>query len=303
MEGVAAALLEAIGPHGVRMLSAAPLAVAFVVMQATVLPMRRRALFVLVQMALFLVLTPLEGAPGVKNLAVMALLVLSPLPFYSAAADARAFVVSACGLAISAGELLSSIVWIAMVGGSLGPDTILAHPGIRLACEMLGTSVIAICCLVFSHMGRNNHRLYPDHAPSALAYYPSTQLLLLIGASSLVSWGLRYSPHALEPLACLGGLLALTIGCLALDARLIVVWRHYQQGMRDKEQMDALMGQFDESLRRYPQLEEEAARFSRMRHDLRNHLQVATVLIERGDYDQARAYLESLEASYGEWEG
>lgn len=39
---------------------------------------------------------------------------------------------------------------------------------------------------------------------------------------------------------------------------------------------------------------------AKLRHDLRNHLSVIQLLAERGDYQEARAYLEETQAAVGE---
>ena len=90
------------------------------------------------------------------------------------------------------------------------------------------------------------------------------------------------------------GTAALSLVCFAADAALFASMGRYARKVRDEERAEALQRQLDSYLGDYAPVAEALERTSRMRHDLRNQVQVIEALGERGDYVAARDHAREL---------
>ena len=86
----------------------------------------------------------------------------------------------------------------------------------------------------------------------------------------------------------------LTAACLAVDALMVVTMDRYRMGQLERQRAEALEGQLNACLSGYAGLAAQVEEASHLRHDLRNHLQVAGALVERGDLERAGAYIADV---------
>lgn len=95
----------------------------------------------------------------------------------------------------------------------------------------------------------------------------------------------------------LAALLALS-GCALADTSLFVASRRHFEAQRERDCADALEQNLRTCLREEADCMDSLRQAARVRHDLRNHLQVLDGLIQRGRTDDARAYVGRLRELY-----
>lgn len=82
--------------------------------------------------------------------------------------------------------------------------------------------------------------------------------------------------------------------CLLVDAYLLYVINRYEGRLLGEERVRMLEGQLGEYLGRYESVAENIGRVARLRHDVRNQLQVVGDLAERGERDRAKEMLDAM---------
>lgn len=92
-------------------------------------------------------------------------------------------------------------------------------------------------------------------------------------------------------------LLAL-VGCALTDISLFAASRRHFEAQRERSRADALEQNLRACLREEADCVEALRQAARIRHDLRNHLQVLDGLIQRGRADEARDYATRLRELY-----
>lgn len=94
------------------------------------------------------------------------------------------------------------------------------------------------------------------------------------------------------------GLTALAIMCVVVDALLYVAYERFRQKQREDLRLQLLESQLDGYLAAYGSALESVEQVSKMRHDLRNHLQVISTLCAQGDFAAARSHLQTLRSRF-----
>lgn len=82
--------------------------------------------------------------------------------------------------------------------------------------------------------------------------------------------------------------------CFLTDFFIMLSAERASRAISARERSRALELQIDEILAEYEDLANQAATISRLRHDVRNHIQTANALVHRGCIQQAREYLIAM---------
>lgn len=86
----------------------------------------------------------------------------------------------------------------------------------------------------------------------------------------------------------------LSVVLVVMDVLLYWEFDRYNKKRREEQRLDMLQKQVGVYLDEYRATFEGIEQVSKMRHDLRNQLQVVALLNEQGNYDEARGHLETL---------
>lgn len=189
------------------------------------------------------------------------------------------------------GEALGTALWIAVTGMESGTyEGAILHPWVMLAVKAAFVVEELACALVIGRLfGRAIEGEGGRRAVLRFLALPVVQTVLLVqllnmqlyeqGSDQLFSWGIYVS------------------ATLFLLTDLVAV--RYLEGARkamlSEARARAKERQLEEYLERYAEATRASAYVARLRHDARNHLQVASALIERGAWDEARDYLSECE--------
>lgn len=260
------------------------------VVLARMLPMRHPALFVLVEVVANLPVVYLRDAfPLARLLFVFEMNFVLPWLFWRASNSQKAIAALLGMVVMSVSEVSGALTWTTLSGGMpLSNEVAVLWPA------QYGAAVL-VWLLVMLLLGEFVARVFGGLIQTAFGggmrlwfVIPLTQLVLL-GAP--MSWGQfaldntsgYYVMPVLLLLLCLSvDLLMLCTACRAREARLA-------------ERGSALLQQrLDDYLAECDRLLADVTEVARLRHDLRNHLQVTSALIDRGDMASAERYAHGV---------
>lgn len=220
----------------------------------------------------------------------------------------RVVVCSLCMFFQTFAELASGVVWVSLTGlGVMDNRLAYGHASCFLL-AMLANLAVQVLVMgafgklyrrLFSASERDAHMASNDHAdPSMrwvrrLALFPVIQVALVYAMVWVVFDVVRGEATYV---ATAFGLFAL---CVVADVLLLVqLGRSFRQRQAELEAalLEERVQSYLEELASMQNLLDDTAR---LRHDLRNHRAVVQALCDRGEYDEARRYLESLGGSLG----
>lgn len=132
---------------------------------------------------------------------------------------------------------------------------------------------------------------YDDSSKGTLAYagFSAAQSLFLMLMDTIGLYMLSEQRSWFFWAAVMGSL------CLGIDLLLFFSMRRYQAKRLEDRRREALERQLNEYLAQSRQVVREIADASKLRHDLRNQVQVISALAERDDVEHARKLVEELE--------
>ena len=82
--------------------------------------------------------------------------------------------------------------------------------------------------------------------------------------------------------------------CFGVDALLLLAVGRFRGKVRDDARAADLSGELDRYLSDYKVTVEMAQRSARLRHDLRNQVQVVNALAERGEFQLAEQHIDAM---------
>lgn len=222
--------------------------------------------------------------------------VVAPMALLGGSFPRRLIVMTVCLLLQSCAEMVGAGLWVLMTGlGTMDNNLAWEHP---LPFLLSGTVGHLVCLpLMLAGVMKAYRHWFPlrkgcadveGATPSWLVWYslfPVTQLLLLVMIESIVTDHCHGDPvYTLV-------ILVLFFLCFVADSLLAASMAQSAK----KEQADFEAAALEKSvaacLEQVKIMEAEMMEVSRLRHDLRNHVQVAQLLAAQGRYEEARAYL------------
>ena len=153
-------------------------------------------------------------------------------------------------------------------------------------CIVVAAVALAACALVIcvarARRYRRARRLW------TLALFPLLQVaFLLLGYWTVV----RYCG---ADIALLRVCAVLAVLCLGVDAVVLLSISRLRRRARDEARARLLREQLDAYLKDYQLTVEKMEASARMRHDLRNQVQIVNALAERGEFDLAQHHIAAM---------
>ena len=130
-----------------------------------------------------------------------------------------------------------------------------------------------------------------DEVPAVLrhfAWFPIMQFTLLSIAFFVITYQCDLDAVMNLALSVIAGL------CAVVDVLLLRSFSRANRAVRQAARAEAMQAQLDEYLRFYEQTMEQVTSAARVRHDLRNQVQVASAMAERGEFEHAHRYVQGM---------
>ena len=268
--------------------------------QATLLPMRKRWLFVtieaLLSCAVLLVRLTTTGIVSDSvhfSISLIAMFVLPPL-FYRRIVPLpwRLVATAVAVLLMFLGEMACGALWVAS-GHEYSQSAIQSAPLLMsVVIHLFFVAVILIGGHLFRALFRKQRveRNVSSAGGMLLCGLPVSQALLvwvLLFIMMHVSDAGNRGPILIAALI----LIAL---CIVSDALLIRSVNGYWRTVDERGYAKKLEQRMQEQLDGFTRLNAQIASTAHLRHDMRNHLLVLSVLVDQGEFEQADAYADGL---------
>ncbi|MCI8468254.1 MAG: sensor histidine kinase [Eggerthellaceae bacterium] len=274
----------------IDILFALPCQLVLVYMATRLLDIRHKGWFWLVSLVLILpfVLQLVQGQPTRMILGTVAM-VVPCLVFARDPLPRRIFVVLLIQLVIVISEIPSSFLW----GSVVGPDAAALPqaedaPFYFVIAHLLHLVVLTGLLVVIEALERWLTSTRTNSGTAQFFGFIFVQYLL-IGFSV----GIMQATGNLSPPVITGNLLAALV-CVGADAFFFPFMERYNLKVREDQRSQVLAAELSHYLDRYQEVEHEVSAVARVRHDLRNQVNVVLMLIDEGEVDEARGYVRQL---------
>lgn len=273
---------------------------AMIYVQATLLPMRKRWLFVtleaLLSCAALLVRLTTTGIVSESvhfGISLIAMFVLPPL-FYRHIVPLpwRLVATAVAVLLMFLGEMACGALWVAS-GHEYSQSAMQSAP--LLMSVVIHLFFVAVI-LIGGHLFRT---LFRKQRVERLA--SSTGGVLLCGlpvSQALLVWVLLFIMMHVSDAGDRGPILTaaliLIALCIVSDALLIRSVNGYWRTLDERRYAKKLEQRMQEQLDGFTRLNAQIASTAHLRHDMRNHLLVLGVFVDQGEFEQANAYADNL---------
>ena len=214
---------------------------------------------------------------------------------------ARRVTLSAFGLVVVLpGDLFLDMTFDILAGATIDDHATVAANVTLFACATLLEVFVEIT--LFWGLTALVRRFYPEEGVDVAA--PSSRRASVIASSFAVfsvvqamllalCFGVTVGPCDGDPaLLRLFGMLMLL--CFGVDALLLLAVGRFRGKVRDDARAADLSGQLDRYLSDYEVTVKMAQRSARLRHDLRNQVQVVNALAERGEFQLAEQHIDAM---------
>lgn len=214
---------------------------------------------------------------------------------------ARRVTLSAFGLVIVLpGDLFLDMTFDILAGATIDDHATVAANATLFACAALLEVFVEIT--LFWGLTALVRRFYPEEGADVAA--PSSRRASVIASSFAVfsvvqalllalCFSVAVGPCDGDPaLLRLFGLLMLL--CFGVDAVLLLAVGRFRGKVRDDARAADLGGELDRYLADYQDTVDMAQRSARLRHDLRNQVQVVNALAERGELQLAEQHIDAM---------
>lgn len=267
--------------------------IAFAYGMTSLFPMRRKGLFWAFELTLW-PLAQFMGASVVAFAGGTAAMLVSwvVLPFVLVEESPLVKVLAICAAlgCMMVSEAVGQALWgIALGGVASDYETLSQMQRGNLALYLLMDVVIAgLLALMLSALRLVFRRKMHGLAASwPFALLMATQVLLLILAMLMPSY------EDVPVWWCVAEVVAAVV-CLALDIAALVAVRRYERKLLDDQRAELLEAQLSEYLNSYTVVTRQLEEVARIRHDLRNQLQVVEFLLWQGEGEKAQTLLGEL---------
>ena len=153
-------------------------------------------------------------------------------------------------------------------------------------CIVIAAVALAACALVACVVRTRHHRR--AYRLWTLALFPLLQVaFLLLGYWTVVC-------YCGADIVLLRICAVLAVLCLGVDAVVLLSISRLRRRARDEARAQLLREQLDAYLKDYQLTVEKMEASARMRHDLRNQVQIVNALAERGEFDLAQHHIAAM---------
>ena len=287
-------------PHLIVLLSGGSSNLIYAWALAAVFPPKRVWAYWILQCALIMVFVIFKPYWSPECTIFLGTIILAiPLVCLSGSLVARIVAFASSQVLMFSAELPCGLYWVAATGAPvMSMEMTRIHLSDYLVTIIIHTTFIAVTFFLFVKVGRKCLRgsqsgktslqggVVPDSLRGgAFICFPATQFVLLSGllwvAFVVVSDDISYMIITLS----------VFLVCLAVDVFMFIQIQRYAETRLLTMQADGLKERAEDYLAAASSMQVELQGAARLRHDLRNHLQVVEGLCERGETAEARAYL------------
>lgn len=192
--------------------------------------------------------------------------------------------------------LIAVAMWVTTSGASLtSMEAISDHFVSYWFTRCAHLALLAVLLVLLHRFVASRRDIEASSASGLFVGFAATQLALLLTISAvgdhLANCGLESDGLTLF---LLSGGSVLSVLCICIDAVLFAVIDRYDRRMAEERYLRALERQLEWRMRRYDDMAAEMESIARVRHDLRNQLQVVTILARKGERAAAREHLRSM---------
>lgn len=192
--------------------------------------------------------------------------------------------------------LIAAAMWVTTSGASLtSMEAISDHFASYWFARCAHLALLAVLLVLLHRFVTSRRDIEASSASGLFVGFAATQLALLLTISAV---GDHLANCGLEgdglTLFLLSGGSVLSVLCICIDAVLFAVIDRYDRRMAEERYLRALERQLEWRMRRYDDMAAEMESIARVRHDLRNQLQVVTILARKGERAAAREHLRSM---------
>lgn len=274
--------------------------IAIIYIQATLLPMRRRWLFVTLEAALSCAALLVRFSAGGTTsfivhtvISAASMLVLPPLFYRRIIPLAWRLVATAVAvLLMFLGEVACGTLWAAG-GNEYSLEAIQSAPLLQsTVIHLFFVAVVLMGGQLFKALFKKQQieRLATTRGQMLLCGLPISQALLVWTLLLIMMQVADVESRSLI-LTCA---LALITLCIATDVLVIRSVNGYWRTLDEDKYAKKLKQRLQEQLDGFEHLNAQIASTAHLRHDMRNHLLVLGALIDRGELAQADAYADNV---------
>lgn len=273
-----------------------PCQVVYFYCLAALLDLRDRRLFWAIALAVLLVVAPLRTAIPLwaRNVAMVIVTIAVPLALSRGSLRQRLMVICGGWIAMTATEFPTHALWLAVSGGQeLTHDALIAQGWGFVTFQSLFH--IAIVILFMALVGKATQRLAGDGDGARQPSLPRGYTLASLVTVLLLFTAMAFVCYASEGTGSI--FIAASVVCTALFASMLALIAsagRYSRTQRERLRAESSQRQLDDYLERYRATHDAVREISRMRHDLRNHIQAITGLARAGEWGRAKRMHEAL---------
>ncbi len=269
----------------------------FAWLMTRLLTMPNKALYWLATIALMIAAPLVRSAAPTPVVLVMSLCMISLPIALSSGSLGRRLLLTAIAMALNlVCDALTAASWASLSGFTETTyETVLQGPALFASLELMRFAMqLAVSCGLIWFV----ERFFPDAAavaddevPAVLrhfAWFPIMQFALLSIAFFVITYQCDLNTAMNLTLSVIAGL------CAVVDVLLLRSFSRANRAVTQAARTEAMQAQLDEYLRFYEQTMEQVTSAARVRHDLRNQVQVASAMAERGEFEHAHRYVQSM---------
>lgn len=210
----------------------------------------------------------------------------------------RVFVTVCCVMVLIITEMPTSLIWNALAGVPLSDHRlILAHmPEYLFVAFLHVIMIMTLYALVELGLNRFVGK-ESDTSIKLFIWFALVQMLLMFAFQSVLVDSMVQSWDVVG-----FGSLAAAV-CVVVDAGMFILFAWFSEKEKNEKRAALMKEQLEAYLRDYEVIAQALEETAKMRHDLRNQIQVVYALINRGDYDAASYHLGEMQAMLQAVEG
>lgn len=275
----------------IDLLSVMPFEVVMTYFYTKLLTMKHAGVFWLVRLGVIMPLMLVRSAldPIIRTSLGIITYFLIPFFFAEEKVTRRLFILLMVYVLIMVAEFTSGGLWYIVTGLPIADyDVVRTHLAqfalLHVVHFVIGSALMGgLLVLLRRHAGESAGREMP-----VFLGFPAVQVVLLTIALMIKVY------VAPENDTMYVGLFLVVIMFFAADVVLFVKIDRYEKKLREEERAAMLSRELNVYLERYEEVVDGVEAVARLRHDLRNQVQVAAVLVEQGQRGRAQEHLEHM---------
>ncbi len=246
--------------------------------------------FITAQLVLIAICIPVRAFNADLGVFLGFVVTLLPVVIARDALPRRVFVTACCVIALIIAEIPASLVWSALTGVLLSDyQVILIHLPEFILVSLIHAMMIMVLCALVEVVLNRYASTESETSIKLFLWFALGQMVLMFAFCQVLvdviatSWDVVWF-----------GSCAVAACCVA-DAAMFVIFAWFSKKEKEERRAALMKEQFEAYLEDCENIAQALEGAAKMRHDLRNQMQVVYALIDRGDYEEAACYLEEMQ--------